>query len=99
MTTPEPTTSGPTPETPAAPGHSSLGAALAAREGKLLALATGTFVPEGRWRRAAQVFSAAVAAAVSSLLFRAGLDLVLIEKDAGTEIAIDPRPVDHLGPA
>ncbi|HXH24858.1 MAG TPA: TRAP transporter small permease subunit, partial [Vicinamibacterales bacterium] len=36
-----------------------LGAAIAAREGKLLALATGTLLPDGRWRRAAEVFSAA----------------------------------------
>ena len=37
-----------------------LGAALAAREGKLLALATGSFIPEGRFRRAAQIVSSAV---------------------------------------
>src|SRR6202040_2569237 len=30
-----------------------LGAAIAARDGKLLALATGTFIPPGPWRRAA----------------------------------------------
>jgi len=28
-----------------------LGAAMAARDGKLLALATGTFLPQGIWRR------------------------------------------------
>ena len=38
-----------------------LGAAIAARDGKLLALASGTFIPEGRWRSAAEIFSAAVA--------------------------------------
>ncbi len=64
-----------------------LGAALAAREGRLLALATGTFIPEGRLRRAAQALSAAVGAAVSTLLCRAGLEMALIEKDAGTVIA------------
>ena len=35
-----------------------LGAALAAREGRLLSLATGEFVPEGAWRRAAKLFAA-----------------------------------------
>ena len=30
-----------------------LGAAIAARDGKLLALATGAFIPPGPWRRAA----------------------------------------------
>ena len=36
-----------------------LGAALAAREGKLLALATNAFIPEGRPRDAAHAFSSA----------------------------------------
>src|SRR5439155_22890054 len=36
-----------------------LGAAIAARDGKLLALATGTFIPQGVWRRAADIFAAA----------------------------------------
>ncbi len=64
-----------------------LGAAVAAREGRLLSLATGEFVPEGAWRRAAKVFSAAVAAAVSALLFWACLELVVSEREAGTEVA------------
>ena len=65
-----------------------LGAALAAREGKLLALATGELMPEGRFRDASRVFSAAVGAGVSVLLARAALDLLVIEKEAGTEIAL-----------
>jgi tripartite ATP-independent transporter DctM subunit len=64
-----------------------LGAALAAREGRLLSLATGEFVPEGAWRRAAKLFAAAVAAAVSALLFWACLELVVSEREAGTEVA------------
>jgi TRAP-type C4-dicarboxylate transport system permease small subunit len=36
-----------------------LGAAIAARDGKLLALATGTFIPPGVWRRASSGASAA----------------------------------------
>src|SRR5262245_62150904 len=64
-----------------------LGAAIAAREGQLLALATGTFIPEGRGRRIAEVIAAAVAAAVAALLFRASLGMVLIEREAGSMIA------------
>ena len=65
-----------------------LGAALAAREGKLLALATGTFIPAGRWRSIATVVSATVAAAVAMLLAMAALELLLSEREAGTVIAV-----------
>jgi len=65
-----------------------LGAALAAREGRLLSLATGTFIPDGSWRRAAAIFSAAVAAAVSALLARASWDMVVIERGAGAVLAL-----------
>jgi tripartite ATP-independent transporter DctM subunit len=64
-----------------------LGAALAAREGRLLALATASFIPEGRWRRLAGITSAAIAAAVSVLLCRAGVAMVLVERAAGTRFA------------
>jgi C4-dicarboxylate transporter, DctM subunit len=64
-----------------------LGAALAARDGKLLALATGTLLPAGPWRDAAAAFAAAVGAAVATLLARASLELVVIEREAGTIIA------------
>lgn len=64
-----------------------LGAAVAAREGKLLALATATFLPEGPRRRAINIFASALTAAVSTLLAWAGLELVLSEKEAGTIIA------------
>src|SRR5438105_12562925 len=50
-----------------------LGAAIAAREGKLLALATGTFIPQGPMRRAADVFAAAVGACASTVLAWGGL--------------------------
>jgi tripartite ATP-independent transporter DctM subunit len=63
-----------------------LGAALAAREEKLLALGTTQLLPE-RWRRRAALLSSTVAAAVSALLARASLDLVLIERRGGVEIA------------
>ncbi len=65
-----------------------LGAALAASEGRLLALATGTFLPEGRWRNASQVFAAAVAAAVSMLLCRSALEFLIIEREAASEVAL-----------
>lgn len=61
-----------------------LGAALAARERKLLALATGEFLPQGFWKRFGAVFSATTGAAVAALLARGCFDLLLIEKQAGT---------------
>ena len=63
-----------------------LGAAIAARDGKLLALASGTFIPEGRWRRVADVFAAAAASSVATLLAAGALELVRSERDAGTMI-------------
>jgi tripartite ATP-independent transporter DctM subunit len=63
-----------------------LGAAIAAREGKLLALATGAAVPE-RARRAAAVFSAAVAACMATILAGGAVQLVLSERETGTIIA------------
>lgn len=65
-----------------------LGAALAAREGKLLSLATGEFLPEGWLQTAARIFTAAVGAGVSVMLCRASIDLIVIERQAGTEVAV-----------
>ncbi len=65
-----------------------LGAALATREDKLLALATGEFLPEGRWREAARIGAYSVAAGITALLARASWDLVVIERQAGTEVAV-----------
>ncbi len=64
-----------------------LGAGIAAREGRLLALATGALIPEGRWRRGAEVVAAAVAAAVAALLCRASIDTVRVEREFGSIIA------------
>ncbi len=64
-----------------------LGAALAAREGRLLALATGNFLPAGRFRTIASVFTGGVSAMVATLLGRASLDLVRIEREGGIEMA------------
>jgi tripartite ATP-independent transporter DctM subunit len=63
-----------------------LGGAIAARDGKLLALASGTFIPEGRWRRAAEIFSAAVASCMAALLAWGGVQLFLNEREAGASI-------------
>ena len=63
-----------------------LGAALAAREGKLLALATGDFLPGLAASRRHQR-SRGVGAGVSAMLARASFDLMLIERAAGTRIA------------
>ncbi|HEV8632312.1 MAG TPA: TRAP transporter large permease subunit [Thermoanaerobaculia bacterium] len=64
-----------------------LGAAVAARQGKLLALATTSFMRPGFRREAASSFAAAAGAAVSALLARASVEMVLVEKQAGTVIA------------
>jgi tripartite ATP-independent transporter DctM subunit len=63
-----------------------LGAAIAARDGKLLALASGTFIPDGRWRRLADVTAAAVASCMAALLASGGLELVLTEREANSSI-------------
>ena len=63
-----------------------LGAAIAAREGKLLALATGTFVPE-RWRGATTAFASAVAACMATILAMGAVQLVVTERETGTIIA------------
>lgn len=68
-----------------------LGAALAARHGKLIALATASFIPDGPLRRATNIFSTTVAATVSAVLARAAVDIVAIEMDIGAEIALGVR--------
>ena len=64
-----------------------LGAALAAREGKLIALATATFLPEGRTRQGTEIFAALVGATVSTILATGAFDLMLLDKEDGTIIA------------
>ena len=66
-----------------------LGAAVAARDGRLLSLATTEYLPEGsRWRRRAAVVSGTVGAAVALLLAAACWDLVRVERAAGDQIAL-----------
>src|SRR5262249_32508205 len=64
-----------------------LGAAIAAREGKLLSLATGTFIPEGRPRDIAFAFASAVAAGISTILAWGAVELVVSEREVGSIIA------------
>jgi len=63
-----------------------LGAAIAARDGKLLALATGTFLPKGAWRRSADILAAAFGACASVVLAWGGWQMASIEREAGTTI-------------
>ncbi|MDE2906729.1 MAG: TRAP transporter small permease, partial [Acidobacteriota bacterium] len=65
-----------------------LGAGLAARQHKLIALATATFIPEGAARQVAQGFAATVGATVSALLSWSAIDIVVIEMEIGGEIAL-----------
>src|SRR5262245_60925627 len=66
-----------------------LGAAMAARDGKLLALATGTFIPPGIWRRAADTLAAAFGAWSALVLACGGWQMAAIEREAGTNIGAD----------
>ena len=63
-----------------------LGAALAARSGRLLALSTPSFLP-ARWRRPVGIFTAAVGAGLTACLFLASCDLVRVERQAGDLVA------------
>ena len=65
-----------------------LGAGLAARRNKLIALATATFIPDGKARRVAQAFAATVGAGVSALLAWSAVEVVAIEMEVGGEIAL-----------
>ncbi len=67
-----------------------LGAALAARDGRLLALATGTFFPEGPMRRTAAALATAYAAAVTVALCHGSVMLVRAEHEYGTLAATLP---------
>jgi tripartite ATP-independent transporter DctM subunit len=62
-----------------------LGAAVAAREGRLLTLAV-TPLLNGRYGPVARTFSGGVAAAISALLAMAALEFVAIERDAGNTL-------------
>jgi tripartite ATP-independent transporter DctM subunit len=63
-----------------------LGAAIAAREGKLLALSSATFIPEGRAKHITDVFAALVGACVAAILAAGALELVRVERESQTTI-------------
>ena len=60
-----------------------LGAAIAARDGKLLALATGTFIPRGAWRRAADILATGFGACAALILAYGGYQMMMIEREGG----------------
>src|SRR3954467_10292861 len=60
-----------------------LGAAIAARDGKLLTLATGEFLPKGRISAVAHVIAAAVGAMVVTILTMGAIVLVQSDRAAG----------------
>jgi tripartite ATP-independent transporter DctM subunit len=63
-----------------------LGAAMAARDGKLLALASGTFMPPGLLKSIFDVLAAVVTAAVGGLLTWGAIDLVRGSREMGGTI-------------
>ncbi len=65
-----------------------LGAGLAARHGKLIALTTANFIAAGPIRRATEVFSSTVGATVSAILATAAIVFVAMEVGEGREIAL-----------
>lgn len=60
-----------------------LGAAIASRDGKLLTLATGEFLPKGRIAATAHVIAGAVGALISTILCLGGVALVRSDRSAG----------------
>jgi tripartite ATP-independent transporter DctM subunit len=64
-----------------------IGAAIAARDGKLLTLATGEFIPKGRVGEIAHIFAGVIGVAVSTLFFLGGVALVQSDREAGDIIA------------
>jgi tripartite ATP-independent transporter DctM subunit len=65
-----------------------LGAAIAARDGKLLSLATGEFLPKNRIGEGAHVLSAIVSSLIATLFTFGGYELVKSDRMAGDIIAI-----------
>lgn len=64
------------------------GASMAARDGTLLALATGTMMPAGRPRTVAGVVSAFVGSLVTTILALGGARLLQVHYASGKEIAL-----------
>ncbi len=65
-----------------------LGGAIAARDGKLLALASGTLMPDGRLRRIASIVVAAIGSSIATLFACGGAELLQVHRAGGKEIAL-----------
>ena len=59
---------------------------MAARDDRLLALATGSLLPAGPWAVAAKGLAGFVGATVAAMLARSGIDVVRLEREAGRMI-------------
>ncbi len=66
-----------------------IGASIAARDGRLLTLATGEFLPKGRVTAGAHLVGGFVGAAISTMFAVGGAALVTTERAAGDMIAVD----------
>ena len=66
-----------------------LGAAIAARDGKLLRLATGAMLPEGRLREIARIAGNTAGVIVAAAFASGGLELVNLYQEVGNTIAVD----------
>jgi tripartite ATP-independent transporter DctM subunit len=66
-----------------------LGGAVAARENRLLALATGAILPAGKLRTGGKLFGNAFGAAITALLCAASVRFVEVERASGGILAYD----------
>ena len=64
-----------------------VGAALAASSDRLLVLGTADALPE-RWKNRVQLFTSMVAVGITTTLVVASVDLIRVERDAGTIVAL-----------
>jgi len=64
-----------------------LGAAIAARQGRLLSLSSAGFIPQGAWRAVARSVAGAFAVTVAAMLCLAGVRFCASERTAGAELA------------
>ena len=63
-----------------------LGAAIAARDGKLLTLATGEFLPKGPIGNAAHIVAGAIGSMVATILALGSIALLNVDREAGSTI-------------
>ena len=69
-----------------------LGAAIAAREGKLLTLATGEFLPKGPVGAAAHIVAGAIGSMIATILALGSIALLNVDRAAGSTITIEGVP-------